>query len=162
MLGLVVLGRVEAFCRLPQHDVCAAFAAADLASVLGPCLVRRPPAAGPAAVRGDHGEHECVPSSVGPAVGAAGRAVGEAVPGHPPPAGSVLDGGDQVGGDLVEQFIGMHRVAPSCVGFPVRVASARSGLSTRRARPRGTRGLTAQRPPTHHRTRPQGGNVRRW
>jgi len=34
--------------------------------------------------------------------------------------------------------------------------------STRRARPRGTRGLTGKRAATHHSTRPQGGNVSSW
>jgi hypothetical protein len=56
----------------------------------------------------------------------------------------------------------LRSFARARTGSPFRAASTTNGRSTRRARPRATKegaGWTGRTPPTHHRTRPKGGNV---
>ena len=129
------------------------------AAVALPPLVGRPPCRRPPAVAGDHRQHQRVPPAVRPAVDAARQTGAEATPRHPPVACSGLDRCHQIGGHLLEQILCLHLDASFGRAFARTGGVADERRSTRRARPRGTRGLTGQRAATHHRTRPKGGNV---
>ena len=121
-----VVGLVVPVGRLPQHDVCAAFALADLGAVSLPRRVGRPPARRPSAVAGDHRQHQRVPTSIRSAVHAVRQTGTEATPGHPPVARPRLDRCHQIGGHLLEQILCLHLDASFGRVLPARAASATS------------------------------------
>ena len=153
--------------RLPQHDVGAALAAADLGAVALPSAVGGPDAGGPAVGGGDHREPHGVHAAVGAAVDAGrGAGVGEGVPGHAPGAGAGFDVGDELVGDRGEQVVGLHGRVPSRCrgrGFALRASSGRriSGAcqpTEGRLGPERSEGLDRARAAAQHGTPPQAGH----
>ena len=120
---------------------------ADLAAVTLPPSVGRPRRRRPAAIGRDHRQ--------GPARSTRGSGRPSTLRGRPPRRGdchgirqfarSGLDRCHQIGGHLLEQIAVPSSRRHLRAGLrPLRAASATSGRSTRRAWPRGTRGLTGR------------------